>query len=103
MSQVGARQKKKDIRAESSRKFNKIPQKTIVDSEKLQNYKIHQRNEKELLYLAKGRGNKSSGPHFQMGCLRLRDLGSVSMEGSWYTLPQARPNEDSLSSGEFPI
>lgn len=33
--------KKKDIRAESSRKFNKIPQKTIVDSEKLQNYKIH--------------------------------------------------------------
>lgn len=46
--------KKMDVRAESSRKFNKIPQKTMVDSEKLQNYKTHQRDEKELLYLARG-------------------------------------------------
>lgn len=33
---------KMDFRAESSRKFNKILQKAIADSEKSQNYKIEQ-------------------------------------------------------------
>lgn len=49
------------------------------------------------------RGNKSLGPNFQMGRHRLRDLGSVSMKGSWYTLSLAFPSEDSLSPREFPI
>lgn len=69
---------KMDFRAESSRKFNKILQKAIADSEKSQNYKIEQEKwKKDLLYLAKERGNKSPGPHFQMSRHRLRDLGSV--------------------------
>lgn len=69
-----------DFSAESSRKFNKIFQKTVADSEKSQNYKIELRNEKELLYLARGRGNKSPGPHFQMSRHRLKDLGSVHVQ-----------------------
>lgn len=52
---------KRTLEPSPSRKFNKIPQKTIVDSEKLQNYKIHQRNEKELLYLARGEREQELG------------------------------------------
>lgn len=31
---------------------------------------------------------------------RLRDLGSVNVEGNWYALPLVFPSEDSLSSGD---
>lgn len=46
----------------------------------LRNHKIIKlswRNEKELLYLAVVRGNKSPGPRFHMSRRRLRDLGSA--------------------------
>lgn len=100
-SRARARLQQMDITAESGRKFNKVPQKIVADSEKLQNYKIHQRNEKELLYLAAaGGGTRSAGPRFQIGRRRLRDLGSGRPSGGAGTrFPSPFPTKIPVSSG----
>lgn len=90
-SRARARLQQMDITAESSRKFNKVPQKIVADSEKLQNYKIHQRNEKELLYLAGARGNKERRASFPNRPSQIeRSWPGPAERRGWYALPLDR-------------
>lgn len=104
-SHARARLQQMDITAESSRKFNKVPQKIVADSEKLQNYKIHQRNEKELLYLAGAGGNKERRASFPNRPSQIeRSWPGPAEQRGWYALPLDRSQRRFLSlPGEFPI
>lgn len=99
-----------NFRAESSRKFNKILQKTVADFEKSQNYKIELEKWKRIIVFGKGEReqepratfpNEPSQIERSWLCSRLAWRRS-SME-SLYTLLLLFPNEVSLSPGEFPI
>lgn len=57
----------------------KYPQKTTADSEKSQNYEFELDKLKRIIVFGKDPRELEPRATFQMGCQRLRDLGSVCL------------------------